>query len=85
MTWVLDAMKADAPLLHDDVYTDEMGKRGDKPSNIAKHLHFEQGDVDAAFAKADVVIEREFQHGQRAPGLHRAARRHGAVERTTAI
>jgi CO/xanthine dehydrogenase Mo-binding subunit len=61
VTWVLDAMQPDAPLLHDDVYTDEMGKRGDKPSNVSKHLHFEQGDVDAAFAKCDVVIEREFK------------------------
>lgn len=61
VTWVQDAMKPDAPLLHDDVYTDEMGKRGDKPSNISKHLHFEQGDVDAAFKKCDIVIEREFK------------------------
>lgn len=61
VTWVLDAMKADAPLLHDDVYTDEMGKRGQGPTNISKHLHFEQGDVDAAFKKCDHVIEREFR------------------------
>jgi xanthine dehydrogenase molybdenum-binding subunit len=61
VTWVLDAMQPDAPLLHDDVYTDEMGKRGERPSNISKHLHFEQGDVDAAFKKCDLVIEREFR------------------------
>ena len=61
VTWVLDAMQPAAPLLHDDVYTSEMGKRGDKPSNISSHLHFEQGDVEAAFAKADLVIEREFK------------------------
>jgi CO/xanthine dehydrogenase Mo-binding subunit len=61
VNWVLDAMKPDAPLLHDDVYTDEMGKRGPKPSNVSKHLHFEIGDADAAFKTADVVIEREFR------------------------
>lgn len=61
VTWVLDAMRHDAPLLHDNVFTDTMGKRGDKPSNIAKHLHFEQGDVEAGFAGADVVVEREFR------------------------
>jgi xanthine dehydrogenase molybdenum-binding subunit len=60
-TWVLDAMKPEAALLHDDVYTDEMGKMGSKPSNISKHLHFEIGDVAKGFAEADVVIEREFK------------------------
>lgn len=61
VTWVLDAMKPDAPLLHNDVFTDEMGKPADKPSNISKHLHFEQGKVEQGFAQADVVIEREFK------------------------
>ncbi len=61
VTWVLDAMKADAPLLHDDVVTSSMGKKGSEPSNIATHIHFEKGKVDEAFGKADVVIEREFK------------------------
>jgi len=61
VTWVLDAMRDDAPLLHEDVYTDEMGELSEKPSNVAKHLHFEQGDVEQGFADADVVIEREFR------------------------
>ncbi|MCZ6793173.1 MAG: molybdopterin-dependent oxidoreductase, partial [Planctomycetota bacterium] len=60
VTWVLDAMKDDAPLLHDDVFTDEMGKKSSKPSNVSQHLRFEQGDVDGAMAGADVVLEREF-------------------------
>ncbi|WDI40723.1 xanthine dehydrogenase family protein molybdopterin-binding subunit [Bremerella sp. P1] len=59
--WVQDAMQDDAPILHEELRTDHMGTRGDKPTNIAKHLHFEQGDVDAAMASADVVIEREFK------------------------
>jgi CO/xanthine dehydrogenase Mo-binding subunit len=61
VTWVLDAMKADAPLLHPDVHTNSMGKKSDKPSNVATHIHFEMGDVEAAFSKADLVIEREFK------------------------
>jgi xanthine dehydrogenase molybdenum-binding subunit len=61
VTWVLDAMKPDAPLLHDNVFTDAMGKMSDKPSNVSRHIHFEMGEVDAAFKKADVVIEREFK------------------------
>lgn len=61
VTWVLDAMKPDAPLLHDDVFTESMGKLSDKPSNISRHIHFEQGDVERGFAQADVVIEREYR------------------------
>lgn len=61
VTWVLDAMKDDAPRLHDDVRTNSMGKKADKTSNVPTHIHFEMGNVDEAFAKADVVIEREFK------------------------
>ncbi|HZZ71653.1 MAG TPA: xanthine dehydrogenase family protein molybdopterin-binding subunit [Pirellulales bacterium] len=61
VTWVLDAMKPDAPLLHDDLRTDAMGQKGAEPTNVAQHLHFEQGDVAAGFHEADVVIEREFR------------------------
>ena len=59
--WVLDAMKDGAPLLHEDLRTEEMGKPGDKPTNVAVHLHFEKGDVKKGFAEADVVVEREFR------------------------
>jgi xanthine dehydrogenase molybdenum-binding subunit len=61
VTWVLDAMQDDAPILHDDLRTDEMGKKGDRPTNIAAHLHFEQGDVKQGFAEADIVVERTFR------------------------
>lgn len=61
VTWVLDAMQPDAPLLHDNVYTKEMSGKSDQPSNIETHIHFEQGDVEKGFASADVVIEREFR------------------------
>ena len=61
VVWVLDAMKPDAPLLHHDLFTDQMGKKADRPSNVATHLHFEQGDVERGFAAADVTIEREFR------------------------
>jgi CO/xanthine dehydrogenase Mo-binding subunit len=63
VTWVLDAMKADAPLLHENVYTEDMtGHRtSEKPSNASKQLLFEEGNIDQAFASADVVVEREFK------------------------
>lgn len=55
-----EAMKEDASLLHDDLFTDEIGYKSDKPSNIAEHSQFMVGDVKTAFSQADVVIEREF-------------------------
>ncbi len=60
VTWVLDAMKEDAPLLHENLRTDAMGQKSEQPSNVAVHLHFEQGDIERGFAEADVVVEREF-------------------------
>jgi len=61
LNWVLDAMREDAPLLHDNVFTSEMGKLAKKPSNVPVHLHFETGDVEKGFADSDIVIEREFK------------------------
>ena len=52
---VEDAMKPDAPILHDFI------KYKDKPSNIAGTLEHKLGDIDEGFAKADVVIERSFR------------------------
>ena len=61
LTWVLDAMEEGSPLLHEDLRTNEMGKKADTPSNISDHLHFEQGDPDTAFENAHLVVEREFK------------------------
>src|SRR3954471_9977749 len=44
VTWVLDAMKPDAPILHPDLRTDEMGKKGDTPTNIQVRMLFEKGN-----------------------------------------
>ena len=56
-----EALADGAPILHDDMVT----KGGDPestaaPTNLAKRHVFERGDVTAAFAEADVIIEREF-------------------------
>src|SRR5688572_803159 len=40
---ILESMKDTAPILHDDLRTDAMGKKGDKKTNIASHLIFEKG------------------------------------------
>ncbi len=57
---VVDAMKPDAPLLHEDMYTEGVSPKPDKPSNIAKQVEFVLGDVDKGFGDAEVVIERTF-------------------------
>ena len=60
---VLEAMKETAPLLHENLCTDEFGKKGSKPSNIASHQIFQNGDIQAGFAAADHILEREYRSG----------------------
>jgi len=50
-----DAIKPDAPILHDHIKFDG------KPSNIAGKLEHKLGDVDQGFAQAEVVVERSFK------------------------
>ncbi len=54
------AMAADAPLLHDDLFTQGVEPKPEKPSNIAKRIAFSKGDVAAGFRQADAVIERRY-------------------------
>ncbi len=65
----LDAMKEDAPALHESLVTQSSAtlraggwgeSPSEKPSNIANHFEHRLGDVDQGFAEADVVVEREF-------------------------
>ncbi len=56
-----EAMKPDAPLLFEDMITRGVEPAPTKPSNISKRLEFKIGDLDAGFAQADVVIEKEFK------------------------
>ena len=55
-----DAMKPDAPVLHEDLFTAGVTPKPEKPSNIAKVVTFKKGDVDAGFANADVIIEGSY-------------------------
>lgn len=57
---VRDAMRPDAPILLEELRTDELGVKGSRPSNIAAHFRIRRGDVEAGFAQAKVIIEREF-------------------------
>ncbi len=58
---VRDAMREDAPLLKETRFTKAMdGSLSEKPSNIASVIRFAGGDLEAAFAAADHIVEREF-------------------------
>ncbi len=57
----IEAMADDAPLLHDDIFTQGVDPAPEKPSNVAKRVEFSKGDLDAGFAAADVVVERTFK------------------------
>ena len=54
------AMRPEAPVLHDGLFTEGLAETPSKPSNIAKKQVIAKGDAAAAFAKADVVVERTF-------------------------
>ena len=58
---VEDAMAAGAPILHDDLKTEELGEQTDQVSNVAQHFQHKKGDTAAGFAEADVVVEREYR------------------------
>ena len=57
---VRKAMLADSAILHEDMRTDELGKKGDVPSNVAAHYQEQAGDVEKGFQSASVIVEREF-------------------------
>ncbi|MEM2074610.1 MAG: molybdopterin cofactor-binding domain-containing protein [Zestosphaera sp.] len=58
-----EAMSPAAPLIHEKIM------KGDEfvnvKNNIAAALDYSEGDVDEAFRKADVVVERFFKSGRR--------------------
>jgi CO/xanthine dehydrogenase Mo-binding subunit len=56
-----EAMAPDAPLLFETMITRGIEPPPTQASNISKRLEFAMGDVDAGFAQADVVIEKEFK------------------------
>lgn len=54
----LDAMKEGAPVIHDEADTEGIYNR---ERNIVQHVEAEAGDVDKAFAEADVVHSGEYR------------------------
>ena len=58
---VEEAMAEDAPLLFEDMITRGVDPAPNRPSNVAKKVGFEIGDLDAGFAEADEIIAKHFR------------------------
>ncbi len=57
---VMDAIKPDAPILHEDLRTKGIEDAPDEPTNIFERAEWSMGDVEKGFAEADLIVEREF-------------------------
>ncbi len=57
---VTEAMKPDAPVLHDHLITEGVKPAPTKASNIAKRMDNAKGDIEAGWKQAEVTIEREY-------------------------
>jgi CO/xanthine dehydrogenase Mo-binding subunit len=64
VTDVDEAVKPGAPILQEKCFTEGVEPKPTKPSNICKRVEFGHGDVEAGFAEADVIIERNFKTEQ---------------------
>jgi len=56
---VEEAMKPDAPILHDFIRTEGADPQPTDPTNIAKRFEFAIGDLETGFAAADVIVEKK--------------------------
>ncbi len=67
-----DALKDDAPLVHDSLTTVIRGPAGrevsDTKSNVASHTQLSRGDLETGFKEAEVIVEREFSTQPVHPG-----------------
>ncbi len=54
------AMQPDAPLLHPEEFPFPYGER-DRSSNVLLEYRLRRGNVEAAFAQADVIVEAEYR------------------------
>jgi len=55
------AMAEDAPLLFEDMITRGVEPAPERPSNVAKRVGFEIGDLEAGFAEADAIVEKHYR------------------------
>jgi CO/xanthine dehydrogenase Mo-binding subunit len=64
LPWVIDvdeAMRPNAPILHEEIRTAGVTPAPQTASNVASKLEHKLGDCEAGFAAADVVVERSFK------------------------
>ncbi|MEO6610379.1 MAG: xanthine dehydrogenase family protein molybdopterin-binding subunit [Aestuariivirga sp.] len=59
-----DALKPDAPLLHDDIFTEGISPTPTKSSNFNKQAEYGHGDLDEGFRQADVIVARSYKTEQ---------------------
>jgi CO/xanthine dehydrogenase Mo-binding subunit len=57
---VEDAMRPDAPVLHDDLFTQGVDPKPTRPSNVAKRIGFAKGDIAQGWKEAEVTIARRY-------------------------
>ena len=60
VTDVEAAMAADAPVLHEHLFTAGLAERPSSPCNVAKRNELKRGDLDAGFGEADVIVEGRY-------------------------
>jgi len=64
VTDVDEAMKPGAPVIQSHIFTSGVEPKPTKPSNIAAVNTFGHGDIEAGFAKADVIVEKSYKTEQ---------------------
>jgi len=60
VTSIEDAMREDAPILHDDVFTAGLEETPKIPSNVSLRVHMNTGDVDKALESAAAVTSGRY-------------------------
>src|SRR4030081_94809 len=57
---VEEAMKPNAPILHNDLFTQGVDPKPTAPSNVATRVTFSKGDFATGWREAEVTIERRY-------------------------
>ena len=55
------ALAPDAPILHEDQEPIGVKPLPEGPTNVARRIVIEGGDLEAGFSEADIILEREFE------------------------
>ena len=64
VTDVDEALKPDAPVLHDHIFTNGISPKPTKPSNFNTQCEYGHGDIETGFKAADVIIEKSYKTEQ---------------------